>query len=33
VIGPPIAGMTYPPGTLASDGSVINPNAASVIPT
>jgi hypothetical protein len=22
-IGPPIAGMTYPPGTLAADGSVI----------
>jgi hypothetical protein len=27
VIGPPIAGMTYPPGTLAADGSVINPMA------
>jgi hypothetical protein len=26
-IGPAIAGMTYPPGTLAADGSVINPNA------
>jgi hypothetical protein len=27
VIGPAIAGMTYPPGTLAADGSVINPMA------
>lgn len=26
-IGPAIAGMTYPPGTLAADGSVINPMA------
>jgi hypothetical protein len=33
VIGPPIAGMTYPPGTLAADGSVINPNAPSGIAT
>jgi hypothetical protein len=29
-IGPAIAGMTYPPGTLAADGSVINPNAGSI---
>ena len=33
VIGPPITGMTYPPGTLAADGSVINPNAPSGIAT
>src|SRR5271157_1770927 len=33
VIGPPIAGMTYPPGTLAADGSVINPDAPSGIGT
>ena len=32
-IGPAIAGMTYPPGTLAPDGSVINPNAPSVVAT
>jgi len=32
-IGPAIAGMTYPPGTLAADGSVINPNASSAIAT
>jgi hypothetical protein len=32
-IGPPIAGMTYPPGTLATDGSVINPNAPKAIST
>ena len=31
VIGPAIAGMTYPPGTLAADGSVINPAAPNVI--
>jgi len=31
VIGPPIAGMTYPPGTLAADGSVINPNAPNAV--
>ena len=29
-IGPAIAGMTYPPGTLAADGSVINPNAPQI---
>jgi len=33
VIGPAIAGMTYPPGTLAADGSVINPNGPSGIAT
>jgi hypothetical protein len=33
VIGPPIAGMTYPPGTLAADGSVINPMAPNAIAT
>jgi len=32
-IGPAIAGMTYPPGTLAADGSVINPNAANAVGT
>ena len=31
VIGPAIAGMTYPPGTLAADGSVINPATPNVI--
>lgn len=29
-IGPPISGMTYPSGTLAADGSVINPFATSM---
>jgi hypothetical protein len=33
VIGPAIAGMTYPPGTLAADGSVINPMAPNAIGT
>jgi hypothetical protein len=32
-IGPAIAGMTYPPGTLAPDGTVINPNAPSRVAT
>jgi hypothetical protein len=32
-VGPAIQGMTYPPGTLAADGSVINPNAPSTIAT
>ena len=31
-IGPPISGMTYPSGTLAADGSVINPFATSSTP-
>jgi hypothetical protein len=29
-IGPPISGMTYPAGTLAADGSVINPATQTV---
>jgi hypothetical protein len=33
VIGPTIAGMAYPPGTLAADGSLINPGAPSVLGT
>jgi len=33
VIGPAIAGMTYPPGTLNPDGSVINPNAVTTVAT
>ena len=33
VIGPAIAGMTYPPGTLAANGSVINPMAPNGIGT
>ena len=24
-VGPPISGMTYPPGTVGADGNVINP--------
>ncbi len=32
-IGPAIAGMTYPSGTLAPDGSVINPMASNAIKT
>jgi hypothetical protein len=24
-VGPPISGMTYPPGAIGADGMVINP--------
>jgi len=24
-VGPPISGMTYPPGSIGADGNVINP--------